>query len=60
MPRLLLAPFLALLVTAATAQLGGSTSFRVLDIPSSARTSALGGNYIAVYDSDINLGIINP
>lgn len=44
----------------AQAQLGGQTSFRVLDIPSSARSSALGGNYIAVYDNDINLGIFNP
>ncbi len=60
MPRLLLAPLLALLVHAASAQLGGNTSFRILDIPNSARASALGGNYIAVYDNDINLGIFNP
>lgn len=43
-----------------TAQLGGQTSFRLLDIPSSARASALGGNYIAVQDNDLNLGIFNP
>lgn len=50
----------ALLAPTAFAQLGGSASFRILDIPNSARASALGGNYIAVYDNDINLGIFNP
>ena len=44
----------------ASAQLGGSDGFRVLTVPSSARASALGGNYIAVKDNDINLGIFNP
>jgi hypothetical protein len=43
-----------------SAQLGGNSAFRVLDIPASARASALGGNYIAVKDNDINLGIFNP
>lgn len=52
--------FLLSFAVTAQAQLGGQTSFRVLDIPSSARSSALGGNYIAVYDNDINLGIFNP
>lgn len=42
------------------AQLGGSTVFRVLDIPSSARISALGGSPVAVQDNDINLGLFNP
>ncbi|MBK7555410.1 MAG: type IX secretion system protein PorQ [Flavobacteriales bacterium] len=44
----------------ASAQLGGQTSFNVLDIPSSARVAALGGNNIAVQDADINLGFYNP
>ncbi|MBX2971834.1 MAG: type IX secretion system protein PorQ [Flavobacteriales bacterium] len=44
----------------ASAQLGGQSSYRLLDIPSSARASALGGNYIAVKDNDINLGIFAP
>jgi hypothetical protein len=60
MQRLLTAPILVLLVHAAVAQLGGNTAFRILDIPNSARASALGGNYIAVQDNDINLGIFNP
>lgn len=46
--------------TTTEAQLGGSTAFRLLDIPSSARSAALGGNYIAVKDGDLNLGIFNP
>ncbi|MBP8822175.1 MAG: type IX secretion system protein PorQ [Flavobacteriales bacterium] len=45
---------------AAHAQLGGSTVFRVLDIPGSARVSALGGSPVAVYDNDLNLGLFNP
>ncbi len=44
----------------AWSQLGGQTAFRLLDIPSSARSAALGGNYIAVKDNDLNLGIFNP
>jgi len=51
---------LVLFAPLAFAQLGGTASFRILDIPNSARQSALGGNYIAVYDNDINLGIFNP
>ncbi|MCB0764322.1 MAG: type IX secretion system protein PorQ [Flavobacteriales bacterium] len=51
---------LALVASPAFTQLGGSTSFRILDIPNSARSAALGGNYIAVQDNDLNLGIFNP
>lgn len=54
---LLLGPFMA---TALSAQLGGQSAFRLLDIPSSARAAALGGNAIAVKDGDLNLGIFNP
>ncbi len=42
------------------AQLGGQSAFRVLDIPSSARVSSLGGSPVAVYDNDLNLGLFNP
>lgn len=49
-----------LLVSAVPAQLGGKAVFRVLDIPSSARISALGGSPVAVYDNDLNLGLFNP
>lgn len=43
-----------------SAQLGGSTVFRVLDVPGSARISALGGSPVPVYDNDLNLGLFNP
>lgn len=63
MPKLLrfflFVPALLIMVVV-HAQLGGSTVFRVLDIPSSARISALGGSPVAVYDNDINLGLFNP
>ncbi len=59
MLRSILVPFLVLALCA-QGQLGGQDAFRILSIPSSARASALGGNYIAVKDNDINLGIFNP
>ncbi|MCB0773080.1 MAG: type IX secretion system protein PorQ [Flavobacteriales bacterium] len=58
--RLFAAAFLLLLLAPAQAQIGGSTVFRVLDIPSSARVSALGGSPVPVYDNDLNLGLFNP
>jgi len=58
--RFLIAVFLLCTLIPAQAQLGGTTVFRVLDIPSSARISALGGSPVAVYDNDINLGLFNP
>jgi hypothetical protein len=60
MRRSLTLPGLLVLALPALAQLGGQSAFRVLDIPNSARISALGGNYIAVKDNDLNLGIFNP
>lgn len=41
-------------------QLGGTTVFNSLNIPSSARVSALGGSYFAVKDSDVHLAQFNP
>ncbi|HRH36861.1 MAG TPA: type IX secretion system protein PorQ [Flavobacteriales bacterium] len=58
--RILLLSAFALIHSVASSQIGGSSAFRVLDVPMSARASALGGNYIAVKDNDINLGIYNP
>lgn len=58
--RSLSAACLLIALAPAHAQLGGSTVFRVLDIPGSARVSALGGSPVAVYDNDINLGLFNP
>ncbi|MDX9751528.1 MAG: type IX secretion system protein PorQ [Flavobacteriales bacterium] len=60
MRRTLPAILLVFSASSAGAQLGGESAFRILDIPNSARAAALGGNYIAVVDNDINLGIFNP
>lgn len=60
MIRSLTAVLSACLALGSSAQLGGDNVFRILDIPSSARISALGGTQIAVYDNDLNLGIFNP
>ncbi|MCB9170737.1 MAG: type IX secretion system protein PorQ [Flavobacteriales bacterium] len=58
-PSILLA-FACALTMSVKAQLGGQSAFHVLDIPSSARVSALGGTYPALMDDDLNLGIFNP
>jgi len=53
--------FLSLAITiSATAQLGGSKTFMFLNMSNSARVSALGGNYVPVYDHDITLAYSNP
>lgn len=44
----------------AFAQPGGENSFQFLNMVSSARIAALGGNQIAVRDRDPNLGYYNP
>jgi len=58
--RLSLAAFFSFIGPLVFGQLGGDAVFRILDIPSSARIAALGGNQIAVLDNDLNLGIFNP
>jgi hypothetical protein len=42
------------------AQIGGNHTYEFLNIPVSARVAALGGNALAVYDDDSNLGLDNP
>lgn len=53
---------IVLILTAfsASAQLGGQTVFNSLNIQGSARVAALGGNYFAVKDGDINIASSNP
>jgi len=51
---------LALAAYDGSAQLGGGSIYRFMDIPSSARVASLGGNQIAVRDNDLNLAIYNP
>ncbi|MDI9342051.1 MAG: type IX secretion system protein PorQ [Sediminibacterium sp.] len=42
------------------AQIGGTGTYRFLDIPMTARAAALGGSPIAVWDQDVNLMYSNP
>lgn len=51
---------LVLLFHFATAQIGGKKAFEFLNLPSSARTTALGGILITVLDDDIALADQNP
>ncbi len=54
---LLLFSFLGGLILAQT---GGTTTFPMLDLSFSARSTGLAGDFISVYDEDINMGISNP
>ena len=51
--------FLALLPTLLLAQTGGSSTYQVLQFPVSSRIAVL-NNPIAIWGSDLNLGIYNP
>ncbi|NVO02472.1 MAG: type IX secretion system protein PorQ [Bacteroidetes bacterium] len=42
------------------AQIGGSTTYQFLNLPNSARISALGGNALAIKDGDLSLALYNP
>lgn len=44
----------------AEAQTGGNTTFNFLNLLPNARIAALGGHAPAVYDHDLNLGLVNP
>lgn len=46
--------------TISTAQTGGTATFPMLDLSFNARSAALAGDFISVYDEDINIGISNP
>ncbi|MBI3521289.1 MAG: type IX secretion system protein PorQ [Bacteroidetes bacterium] len=41
-------------------QIGGTKTFSFLDLPVPARSNALGGASIAIWDKDVNLGYANP
>lgn len=42
------------------AQIGGTSTYNFLELPTSARQTALGGNFIAVKDGDLGLAATNP
>ncbi len=41
-------------------QLGGNNTYEFLNLPISARVTALGGNLISVRDNDLNVALTNP
>ncbi len=49
-----------LLSITAFCQTGGNNTYEFLNLPISARVTALGGNMIAVKDNDLNVSLINP
>jgi hypothetical protein len=44
----------------ASAQMGGNNTYEFLNLPISARVSALGGNLLSTRDNDLNVAIVNP
>ena len=42
------------------AQIGGKSVYSFLDVTSSARLAAMGGNFAAVKDNDLSLALVNP
>ena len=51
---------LVLLSATGFAQIGGINTFSFLDLPTAARSTALGGATTAIWDKDVNLGYGNP
>jgi len=54
------AVFSCFVIFVAQTQIGGQVSFPLLDLSFNARNAALGGNYIAVKDDDLHVGLVNP
>lgn len=58
--RLLLFTVLLLSAVFSDAQIGGNNTYEFLNLPISARVSALGGNVISTRDNDLNVAFVNP
>ncbi len=52
--------FISMLPLIASAQLGGSSTYAFLGLPSSARVAALGGSQISLPENDLSLVYSNP
>jgi len=52
--------FCTLYAATAFAQLGGSSTYSFLDMTSSARNAAMGGDQIAIKDGDLDMLYLNP
>lgn len=59
-PVLSLVLLISLTLTSVKAQIGGSTTYRFLNLPISPRVGALGGNFVAIADNDLAVGLSNP
>lgn len=42
------------------AQIGGNATYKFLSLPASPRIAAMGGDFLTIKDSDINLALANP
>ncbi len=60
MKRTSLIIFLAFVCVAQAAAQAGDGTFKLLDLPSSARVAAMGGTNVAMHDDDINFSAMNP
>jgi len=58
--QFLLLGVFTLLFSFTHAQIGGNYAYSFLEKPVSARVAALGTNFAAINDGDINLGFVNP
>jgi len=57
---ILLSGILLLNVSEIYAQIGGNSTYRFLNLPNSPRVAALGGNFVAIADNDLAVGLNNP
>lgn len=58
--RTLLISALQLILFSCFSQIGGTRSYRFLDIPMTARSAALGGQMVSIWGEDVNLIYSNP
>jgi hypothetical protein len=58
--RLLFSTILLFVCVVSEAQIGGNNTYEFLNLPISARVSALGGNLLSTRDNDLNVALVNP
>lgn len=60
--RFFLIPFILIIfiIDKAPAQIGGNSTYKFLNLTNSARIAAMGGNFLAIKDGDLNLALYNP
>ncbi|MES2593231.1 MAG: type IX secretion system protein PorQ [Bacteroidota bacterium] len=58
--KLLFLSLTAIISIPAFSQLGGNNTYEFLNLPISARVTALGGNLISTRDNDLNVALVNP